>query len=472
MDEAKYMRVANAQALAIPRELEKEPLPSYTVEPGDVLIVQPIDLDSPARLPGDQPVLPDGTINLGKYGRLQVAGKTLPDIEGTVNGLVREQTKDAGFLSVRLVSRVSKVYYVVGEVNSPGAFQLAGRETVLDAIMAAGGLTDRASRDNIIMSRPSKPNCCRTVLPVCYRAIVQLGDTTTNYQIAPGDRIYVPSKTLCETLFGSKHSNSPCPCMSQNTPCNLPPYPGGPCPEDGHGHPQPFAPPSVAPPVSSRTTTGTVSKLGPLTPTTTSAATATSSMLLPPTTYMLTPSKNTKDIASTQPLSSSKTTGSASKPGTLAPATASTATSPFVWPTPRAYPLTLPKSTKDVVITQSPTSSKSTSTTSKPGGLAPTTVGSNSTTTFVLPTPGAYPLTPSKRTKDVAITQPLSSSKSTGSASKLGGLAPATASDASTASPAVPIPATPPLLPSLPTSISERGPTLEGPLTLPLPPIK
>src|SRR5581483_5132618 len=140
MDTAKALRGANAQPLAIPRELEKEALPSYTVEPGDVLLVQPIELDSPARLPGDQPILPDGTINLGKYGRLQVAGKTLPDIEATVNGLVRAQTKDAGFISVRLVSRVSKVYYVIGEVNSPGAFQLAGRETVLDAIMAAGGL--------------------------------------------------------------------------------------------------------------------------------------------------------------------------------------------------------------------------------------------------------------------------------------------------------------------------------------------
>ncbi len=242
MDEAKSLRSANGRALSIPRELEKEPLPSYTVEPGDVLLVQPIELDSTARLPGDQPVLPDGTINLGKYGRLQVAGKTVPEIESTVNGLVRTQTKDAGFISVRLVSRVSKVYYVLGEVNSPGAFQLAGRETVLDALMAAGGLTDRGSRDNIILSRPSKPHCCRTVLPVCFRQIVQLGDTTTNYQIAPGDRIYVPSKTLLETLFSSKHSKSPCPCMSSHTPCNLPPYIGGPCPEETHGFPVNFAP--------------------------------------------------------------------------------------------------------------------------------------------------------------------------------------------------------------------------------------
>ncbi len=158
----------------------------------------------PCALPGDQPILPDGTINLGKYGQLLVAGKTVAEVEGMVKAAVLAQTKDAGFISVRLVSRQSKVYYVLGEVNAPGAFPISGRETVLDAIIAAGGLTDRASRGNIILTRPSKPDQCRTVLPVCYKHIVQLGDTTTNYQIAPGDRVYVPSRSTMESLFGSK----------------------------------------------------------------------------------------------------------------------------------------------------------------------------------------------------------------------------------------------------------------------------
>src|SRR5437016_5304523 len=79
IDSAKNLRYANAQPLLIARELEKQPLPPFAVEPGDVLLVQPLDLDSPVRLPGDQPVLPDGTINLGKYGQLQVSGKTVPE---------------------------------------------------------------------------------------------------------------------------------------------------------------------------------------------------------------------------------------------------------------------------------------------------------------------------------------------------------------------------------------------------------
>src|SRR5437016_8681673 len=127
-------------------------------------------------------------------------GRTAPEIEDLVRTSVKAQTKDPGFISVRLISRQSKVYYVIGEVNSPGGFQLNGRETVLDALLQAGGLNDRASRDNIILSRPSKPNCPRIVLPLCWKQIVQLGDTTTNYQIAPGDRIYVPSRGTIESI--------------------------------------------------------------------------------------------------------------------------------------------------------------------------------------------------------------------------------------------------------------------------------
>jgi polysaccharide export outer membrane protein len=227
IDPAKEMRDANARPLQVPRELERQPLPAYIVEPGDVLLVQPAELDSPVRLPADQPVLPDGTINLGKYGPVQVEGKSVAEIEEMVRATVLAKTKDAGFISVRLISRQSKVYYVIGEVNSPGRFQLNGNETVLDALMQAGGLNEKSSRDNIILTRPSKPNCPRIVLPVCWKQIVQLGDTTTNYQIAPGDRIYVPSRGFWDS-FRKNHGKSPCGC-GENLPQAFPPYPGDSC---------------------------------------------------------------------------------------------------------------------------------------------------------------------------------------------------------------------------------------------------
>jgi polysaccharide biosynthesis/export protein len=222
LESTKTLRVSGTGVQPLPRELNKSVLPSYVVEPGDVLLVTTADLDSPVRLPGDQPVLPDGTINLGRYGRIIVAGKTAEQIEEMVHATVEAQAKDTkvGPISVRIVTRVSKIYYVLGEVNAPGSFQLTGRETVLDGLVAAGGLTDRASRENIVLARPTQPDSCRKVLPICYQQIVQLGDTTTNYQLTPGDRIFVASKTVCEQLSVTRRESDLCHCPQ--VPCFSP----------------------------------------------------------------------------------------------------------------------------------------------------------------------------------------------------------------------------------------------------------
>jgi protein involved in polysaccharide export with SLBB domain len=274
---AKALR-QTAAPLPLPRECDKKPLPLYVVEPGDGLLVltpepdqaeearaadrtRPADGKAPpehdtglevlqkpeqlppprdwtarattttvqvtVHIPADQPVLPDGTINLGPYGLVCVAGKTIDEIEVLVRATVAAHLhRDPGFITVRLVTRDSKVYYVLGEVNNPGAFQLKGRETALDAILAAGGLNDRASRENIILSRPTPPDSCRLVLPVCYNEIVQLGDTTTNYQIAPGDRIFVPSRDHKENSCFHKPG---CPiCQRPQVPCLIEPVPHDP----------------------------------------------------------------------------------------------------------------------------------------------------------------------------------------------------------------------------------------------------
>jgi polysaccharide export outer membrane protein len=215
LQSARKMRDDSAP-LELPRELDKHCLPAYVVEPGDMLLVATSDLDSPVRLPGDQTVLPDGTISLGRYGRPVVAGKQISEIEAVIQAMIQMQGRDPGPITVRLVGRQSAVFYVLGEVNAPGAFPLTGRETVLDGILIAGGLSERASRRDIVLTRPTRPEECRVVLAICYREIVQLGDTTTNYQLQPGDRIFVPSRTAWEDLLGNRHEG---PCAAAKARC-------------------------------------------------------------------------------------------------------------------------------------------------------------------------------------------------------------------------------------------------------------
>ena len=229
IDSAEAIRTSQPQAAALPSELNKQVLAAYNLEPGDTLAVEPAELESPVRLPGSQPVLPDGTIDLGKVGKPVVAGLTVTQAEAEVQKLVDRVYKGKAdpddpakdrtltIVTARLVGRESKVYYVLGEANAPRSFPLAGRETVLDGIIAAGGITRQADTEKIILSRPTQPEGCRIVLPICYNNIVQLGDTSTNYQLLPGDRIFIPSKSALDGLnFGHKKNKQNC------TPCNAP----------------------------------------------------------------------------------------------------------------------------------------------------------------------------------------------------------------------------------------------------------
>jgi polysaccharide biosynthesis/export protein len=205
---------------ALPHELTEQPLAEYRVSAGDVLLIEPADFDPSVRLPGDQEVQPDGTIQLGKFGQLDAAGMTIEEIRNEAELAAFRQAQKKIPLNVRLVEKRGQIYYVLGDVNSPGAYPLEGHETVLDALIKAGGITDQADRRSIVLSKPTLPGECRVVLPICYRHIVQLGDTTTNYQMHPGDRIFVASSSFWSGL-GNMFSPAPARCPRCG-PCQAP----------------------------------------------------------------------------------------------------------------------------------------------------------------------------------------------------------------------------------------------------------
>jgi polysaccharide biosynthesis/export protein len=200
------------------RELEKIVLAPHRIEPGDVVSIEPVDFNSGIQLPGDQTVPADGTINIGSFGSIYVVGQTTGQIENQVETRIAARSSAAGNdyrtvgysnppvqsagnnVSVRLVSQESERFYVLGEIKAPGSYPLSGNETVLDALIAAGGVTTKANEHKIILVRPAQPGQNRVVLPICYQSIVQLGDTSTNFQIYPGDRIFVPSLSLSEDI--------------------------------------------------------------------------------------------------------------------------------------------------------------------------------------------------------------------------------------------------------------------------------
>ncbi|WP_406694218.1 sigma-70 family RNA polymerase sigma factor [Singulisphaera sp. Ch08] len=197
------------------RELEMTPLPSYVVEPPDLIRVDVHEALPSQPIQGERLVRPDGKISLGYYGELYVAGLTPREIKEKLilhlrTFLTEEQlglsvpdstqsgrsrlvaAADSTRVSVEVTAYNSKVYYVQGDVASPGRIPITGRETVLDGLSYAGGLSSPAAESHIRLVRPVPGGRApEKLLKVDYQAIVEKGDPTTNYQLRPGDRLIV-----------------------------------------------------------------------------------------------------------------------------------------------------------------------------------------------------------------------------------------------------------------------------------------
>ena len=90
-------------------------------------------------------------------------------------------------------------HHPVGQIlNWPVAvvkLPATGNETVLDAVAQVNGLIAVSDAHRIWVARPG-PDGCESVLPVDWNGITACGKTGTNYQILPGDRVYVKAYPL------------------------------------------------------------------------------------------------------------------------------------------------------------------------------------------------------------------------------------------------------------------------------------
>jgi len=153
-----------------------------------------------ARVSGAQPVTGqylvglDGTVNLRQYGVVHIAGKTVTEARIAIENHLK-QFLDSPEVSVDVVAYNSKVYYIIvqgaGSGDSVRRLPITGNECVLDAIAQLNGLSPVSSK-KIWIARPAPHNFgCQQILPIEWDAIAQGAQTATNYQLMPGDRLYI-----------------------------------------------------------------------------------------------------------------------------------------------------------------------------------------------------------------------------------------------------------------------------------------
>jgi polysaccharide biosynthesis/export protein len=97
-------------------------------------------------------VRPDGMISLPLVGEIQAAGKTAAELGAQISSKLREFIADP-VVSVVVKEINSPKISVFGEVHKPDVFPIKQRMTVLNAIALAGGFTEYAKRDRVIVIR-------------------------------------------------------------------------------------------------------------------------------------------------------------------------------------------------------------------------------------------------------------------------------------------------------------------------------
>jgi polysaccharide export outer membrane protein len=155
------------------------------------------------QIQGEHLVMMDGTIRLGTFGSVYVTGMTLDQARQAIETHL-SQFLQSPEISLDVYAYNSKYYYVIMDRAGYGQtvvrLPITGKDTVLDAISWMFGTMYMSSNKHVWLARPNgdNPNHMQ-IFPVNWPAIAMGGSPATNYQLLPGDRLYVQSNPLVKT---------------------------------------------------------------------------------------------------------------------------------------------------------------------------------------------------------------------------------------------------------------------------------
>ena len=134
-------------------------------------------------------VRPDGKISLPLLHDVQAAGLTPLELQDRLTkGYSAFQPEPEVAVIVREIH--SMKVSLVGGVKTPGRYELRSRTTVLEALALAGGFTDFAKKDQVIVYRNGARGAYQ--IPFNYSKVAIAGQEE-NFFLQPGDIIVVPN---------------------------------------------------------------------------------------------------------------------------------------------------------------------------------------------------------------------------------------------------------------------------------------
>ena len=138
------------------------------------------------------PVRPDGKITIPLIDDLPVAGKTPTELARDIEKALAVYIQDpiVSVIVRDFVGPFQDRVRIVGEASRPQALPYRSTMTLLDAMIAVGGMTDFADGNRAIISR--RVNGGAKQYRVLLDDLLRNGDMSANVRIQPGDIIIIP----------------------------------------------------------------------------------------------------------------------------------------------------------------------------------------------------------------------------------------------------------------------------------------
>ncbi|WP_300648935.1 XrtA/PEP-CTERM system exopolysaccharide export protein [Hydrogenophaga sp.] len=168
--------------------LASSPDYNYIVGPGDNLN---INVWRNPELSSSVPVRPDGKVSTPLVDELVAQGKTPTQIARDVETALAKFVRDpvVTVIVTNFVGPYSEQIRVVGEAAKPQFLPYKQKMTVMDVMIAVGGLTDFADGNKATIIRASDSNKRYNVR---LRDLVKRGDISANVEMLPGDILIIP----------------------------------------------------------------------------------------------------------------------------------------------------------------------------------------------------------------------------------------------------------------------------------------
>ena len=177
-----------AEPLPVPAVPDAAVPADYRIGPGDTLKVYVFQNEE---LSATVPVRPDGKISTPLVEDMVAVGKSPSQLARDIEKSLAEYVKTPKVNVVVLVAAsVFSQVKVIGQVKTPQALPYRDGMTVLDAVLAVGGLGQFAAgnRAHIVRMENGK----QTEIKVKLDALVNSGDMKQNLLLKPGDVLVVP----------------------------------------------------------------------------------------------------------------------------------------------------------------------------------------------------------------------------------------------------------------------------------------